>query len=115
MKSGRREVENMELRKLLAGEQEGLAALAELERAAELGRRYLKTLRTEVVRLGGLAEPGLDSGVLKGIAERLGEEELRALKAAYEGRVEARYPVGVQLTYREEPGVSAERDGAFLI
>lgn len=92
-----------------------LEQLERVEEEARAGRRYLAALRTEVSRLGGLAEPGLDCTVRNGIVEKLAEQELLSLKKAYEDRLDERYPVGTQLTYdaRQENGES--RDGAFLI
>lgn len=87
----------------------------QLETEAALGRRYLAGLRREVTRLGGLAEPELDLGTLKTIAEKLGEEELLKLKKAYASRLEGRFPVATQLHYGEMPTCGPERDRAFLI
>lgn len=86
-----------------------------LEREAALGRRYLKQLRYEVARLGGLAETGMDAPVLERIAQRLEEPELLALKQAYEEKLRARYPAQPQLTYPVVEHMDRTRDGAFLI
>ena len=71
--------------------------------------------RREVARLGGLAGAGLDIGTLKGILEKLDEEELLALKEGYARRARERFPAGVQLTYRGEGEQAPQQDGAFLI
>ena len=86
-----------------------------LEREAELGRKYLAELRREVVRLGGLAEPGLDGCVMKAVAEKLDEGELSALRTVLEKRAGERYPLGVQLTSRGEETAGEPGDRAFLI
>ena len=65
--------------------------------------------------LGGLAGLGLEHAVLRGIADKLGYDELLALKGALERQAERVFPVETQLRYgggRENDGV---RDGAFLI
>lgn len=87
----------------------------EQKELAELGKRYLDGLRTEVVRLSGLAEPEMDGQVMKSVVEKLGEGELAELKRVFEGRVRERYPVGIQLRYQGEIRAGEERDGAFLI
>ena len=51
--------------------------MAKLRRKAELGKRYLKELRREVVRLAMLADDGLDGGMFAKAAQRLEESELR--------------------------------------
>lgn len=86
-----------------------------LEEEAALGRRYLKGLRQEVVRLGGLAEPELPRTVLLGMTEKLGEGELLTLQKHYRGLVERRFPVGVQLTYQGDDIGLGQADRAFLI
>ena len=86
-----------------------------MEQEAALGRKYLESLRGEVARLGGLAGLGLEHAVLRGIADKLGYDELLALKGALERQAERVFPVETQLRYgggRENDGV---RDGAFLI
>lgn len=88
--------------------------LALLEKDAELGRRYLKELRHEVARLGGLAESGLEAPVLERIAQKLEEPELLELKRAYERRLSGQWPMQVQLNYTQDKG-GTQSDGAFLI
>ena len=103
------------LRKALAGQDQPIEALEQLEREAGLGRRYLERLRKEVARLGGLAWTGLDAAALRPMVDRLEEPQLLELKKAYQARVAQRFPVEVQLTYRGERLDDARQDGAFLI
>ena len=102
------------LKELLGEQPECLAQLEQLEREAELGRRYLAGLRREVARLGGLAESGMEAAVLNSIAGKLEEPELLELKRAYERRLEKLYPPAVQLGGEEQswPGPG---DEAFLV
>ena len=86
-----------------------------LEREAALGRKYLEGLRFEVARLGGLAQPELDSAVRKSIAGKLEEDELLALKRVYERQLEEKFPVKTQLPYGGEETGGGELDRAFLI
>ena len=86
-----------------------------LEKEAQLGRKYLAGLREEVARLGALADPALGGGMLKSIAEKLEEDELLALRKAYEARLDELYPVETQLCYGSECVEIAPKDGAFLI
>lgn len=102
------------LRELAAPWPERQRELAELEREAELGRRYLAGLRREVARLGGLAQKGLGTETLLRIAGALGEEELLELKRSYEAQLEGRFPVRTQLP-RRGGGETRKEDGAFLI
>ena len=86
-----------------------------LEDEARLGRKYLKGLRGELVRLAGIAEPGLEHALLEKVAGRLGEEELTGLIKLYRGKADKLLAPGVQLSYGEEPGPLESADGAFLI
>ena len=72
-----------------------------LRRQAELGDKYLKGLRQEVVRLAMLADDGLDGGVFAAAADRLEEPELLELKRAYEKQAARRFPAMPQLRDRE--------------
>ena len=87
--------------------------MARLRREAELGKRYLKELRREVVRLAMLADDGLDGGMFAKAAQRLEEPELRELKRAYEARVASRFPVEPQLRARSLP--AGEDETVFLV
>ena len=84
-----------------------------LRKEAELGRKYLKALRREVVRLAMLADDGLDGGVFARAAERLEEPELLELRKAYEVRAAGRFPAPVQLRRRD--AAEAEDAEAFRI
>ncbi len=86
-----------------------------LEDEARLGRRYLKGLRQELVRLAGLAEPEADHELLVSVAQKLDEEELLGLSKLYRGKVERMLQPAVQLSYGGESDRAAEADGAFLI
>lgn len=89
--------------------------LDRLEREAAAGRRHLASLRRETVRLGLLAEPELRGETLTGIAEKLDEEELEALKGCYARRLEGKLPLPVQLHYGGDNGEGAEDDRSFVI
>lgn len=91
------------------------SARRQIQEEARLGRRYLKGLRAELVRLAGIAEPELEHPLLEKAAGKLDEEELLGFIKLYRGRVDGMLGAGPQLSYgREEP--PAERaDGAFLI
>ena len=101
-----------------AGVLKGLRQDDELDRLraeAALGRKYLKLLRDEVVRLGGLAELELEQETLKRIVQRLEEAELDGLKRAFEARLDKAWSVETQLPAWEQPVAAENRDGAFLI
>ena len=88
--------------------------MQQLEKEAELGRKYLKGLRDEVVRLGGLAEPDLKMATLRAMADSLEESELLELKAVYTKRTGAGQAAG-QLPRSEKTIQTEGRDSAFLI
>ncbi len=75
--------------------------LAQMEREAALGRRYLAMLGTETVRLGLMAQVGLDKGSLEKMVRKLEPEELEKLKSSYEAILEKRFPPVLQLGYGE--------------
>lgn len=89
--------------------------MAQLEREAALGRKYLQQLKDEVVRLGGVAGLALEQATLKSIVQRLEEPELDALKKAFEVQVDKAWGVETQLPAWEQPILAESRDGAFLI
>ena len=68
-----------------------------LRKQAALGRKYLKELRQEVVRLAMLADEELDGTVFAGMAEHLEEAELLELKRVYGARADKRFPAAPQL------------------
>ncbi len=53
---------------------------------ARLGRKYLKSLRRELVRAAGAAEPELGHALLEQVAARLDEEELLGLIRVYRAK-----------------------------
>ena len=92
------------------------SAGARLEEEARLGRRYLKGLRRELVRLAGLAEPEAEHELLVRVADRLDEAELKGLIGLYRGRVERKLLPAVQLDYGGGDGEDGSgADAAFLI
>lgn len=86
-----------------------------LEDEARLGRKYLKSLRHEMVRLAGIAEPGAGHALLEKVAGRLEEEELLGLIKLYRGKVDGMTAPRVQLSYGGDAAPQEAADGAFLI
>ena len=84
-----------------------------LHKQAELGRRYMRELRKEVVRLAMLADDGLDGEVFSGAAAKLDEPELLELKRAYGARAAKRFSLPVQL--RDRPAGERGDETAFLV
>jgi hypothetical protein len=86
-----------------------------LEKESLLGRKYLASLRQEVVRLGGLTRNGVDKAMRQRMAERLDEEELLALKKGYEEQLNALYPPVTQLPGSKQSVPQRDADTPFLI
>ena len=86
-----------------------------LEEEARMGRRYLKSLRREVVRLAGIAQPEAEHDLLVRVADRLDEQELLGLAKLYRGKVEQMLLPAVQLNYAGDEAELREADAAFLI
>lgn len=86
-----------------------------LEDEARLGRKYLKSLRHEMVRLAGIAEPEAGHALLEKVAGRLDEEELLGLIKLYRGKVDGMLAPRVQLSYDGAAAAKEIADGAFLI
>lgn len=86
-----------------------------LRKEAELGRKYLKELRQEVVRLAMLADEGLDGKLFARAAERLEEPELLEMKRSCEARAAKRFPCPVQLRRRDAGGAEETDAEAFRI
>lgn len=86
-----------------------------LEDEARLGRKYLKSLRHEMVRLAGIAEPEAGHALLEKVAGKLDEEELLGLIKLYQGKADRLIGAGVQLSYGEDETAKEIADGAFLI
>lgn len=91
------------------------SAGARLEEEARLGRRYLKSLRREAVRLAGLAEPEAEHDLLVRVADKLDERELKGLISLYRGKVDRMLLPAVQLDYGQEEEDGSGADAAFLI
>ena len=88
---------------------------ARLEEEAAMGRRYLKGLREEVVRLGLLADRELDGGALRSLVDKLSLQELEELRKSWARRAEERLPLKTQLDYREKKVALAERARALMV
>ncbi len=86
-----------------------------LEDEARLGRKYLKGLRHEMVRLAGIAEPEAGHALLEKVAGKLDEEELLGLIKLYRGKADRLVGTRVQLSYGEDETAKEIADGAFLI
>lgn len=86
-----------------------------LEDEARLGRKYLKSLRGEMVRLMGIAEKGAPHALLEQVAAKLDEEELLGLIKLYQGKVNTLLSPKPQLSYGQPEVPQEIRDGAFLI
>ena len=90
----------------------GGCGVSDLER---LGRKYLEDLRRDVICLGALADKSMDAGTLRTIVQKLGEEELLAMRRGYEKAAGQHYPLNTQLEYGETRSVPGDGDKAFLI
>ena len=88
--------------------------MEQMEREAALGRKYLQRLQDEVVRLGGLAELGVERETLQAIAKRLDEPQLEELRMAFQRQADKTWGLEPQLKGLEERDFG-QRDGAFLI
>lgn len=86
-----------------------------LEDEARLGRKYLKSLRREMARLAGIAEPAADHALLERVAGKLDEEELLGLIKLYRGRTDRLLTGRPQLPYGGEGREPESADGAYLI
>lgn len=86
-----------------------------LDDEARLGRKYLKSLRAEMVRLAAIAEPGAGRALLEKVAAKLDEEELLKLIKLYREKADGLTAPRVQLSYGEDSLPREIADGAFLI
>ena len=68
-----------------------------LYKQAELGKRYQKELEDSVVRLGLSLDLGMTEPVLRSIAQTAKAEDLLAMKAAWEERLNEMMPIYTQL------------------
>ena len=91
------------------------SARRQLEAEAGLGRRYLKSLRREVVRLAGLAQPEAEHELLVRVADKLDEGELLGLAKLYRGKVDKLLLPAAQLDHGEGKTEPTQLDAAFLI
>lgn len=92
-----------------SGSRASARELAQLEELSELGRSYLKALRSNVRGLMLTAEESFDGELVGKMTEKLGEPELRELQRVYGEKV--RRAMGVQLCYgREERSAEDEND-----
>lgn len=89
--------------------------LKRLQGEAALGRRYLAALRREVIRLALLADDALEGAVLEKVTEKLGEEELTALREGYALRAARRYPLTPQLPRRGQREEAAPSQAEFRV
>ena len=109
--------------KALGGGKRNLKELAEefgaqaeyraLYKQAELGKRYQKELEDSVVRLGLALELGVAEPVLRNVAKTAAAEDLLALKAAWEERLNEMMPVTTQLVGKA--GKQETLESGFLI
>ena len=83
--------------KELAEEFGAQAEYRTLYKQAQLGRQYEKELQDSVVRLGLSLELGVPEPVLRSVAKTAAAEDLLALKAAWEGKLNEMLPVTTQL------------------
>lgn len=74
---------------------------AALEKSAELGKKYLSTLKSEVLRLCLVCDEGMYP-VLAKTADTMEAEALMALKAHYEEKSAALFPMATQLPGKNE-------------
>ena len=86
-----------------------------LEDEARLGRKYLKSLRRELVRLAGIAEPDMEHRLLEKAAAKLDEEELLGFIKLYREKADKLLIPKPQLCFGEEAVQRETADGAFLI
>lgn len=106
------------LGKLLGNDGEGVdwaEAVSKLQKEAAWGRRYLDELRSDVIRLGLMAQVDMDAETLDAIVKRLEEPELLKLKASYEAGLRKRLPLSTQLQYGEVSKETSHEDKVFCI
>ncbi len=86
-----------------------------LQEQAACGRRYLKNLQDEVLRLGLLCRQDMSRDTLLAILQKLDEGELLAMKKSYAGALADRLPLATQLSYCQEKQPEPSRNHAFCI
>ena len=84
-----------------------------LYKQAQLGVEYEKQLRQDVVRLCLSLELGAEEPVLRSIMDKAGAEDLKALKAALEKRMQEYFPGVTQLPGTKE--VRETLESGFMI
>ena len=99
--------------KELAEEFGAQAEYRTLYKQAQLGQRYEKELQDSVVRLGLCLELGVPEPVLRSVTKTAAAEDLLALKAAWEEKLNEMLPVTTQLTGGTGKGETVE--SGFLI
>lgn len=111
-----KEERNMDLKKFLESSkdyEDYLKQLSAIEDQAALGREYRRTLADEFVRLGGLIECGVGPEVLRSVAKKLDDGELKSFKAAFERKAESLFPAASQLGTADKQLLGD--DAGFLI
>lgn len=88
--------------------------LEELEKEAETGRSYMRSLRRELLRLAGMTEEQLDLQLLAKSADKMEEDELLELTGMFRRRLDGARPPVPQLRPRPK-AAREEEDGAFLV
>lgn len=87
---------------------------ARLEEEAELGRKCMRQLRDEVVRLALLADRELSAQAMKSLADKLSHQELEELRKSYARRAGEKFPLKTQLDYETRNAAFDEENKAFL-
>lgn len=87
----------------------------QLQKDAEIGRRYLNILRQETLRLGLMADTDMGASVLRSITEKLEGQELESLRTCYEKRLQKQGTLPVQLHYEALSAASPGDNGVFTI
>lgn len=115
MKAYQKEEKAMQLKQWVQKEHpEFEAQMDNLEKDAKMGRRYLKSLRDEVLRLCALAGEDLTSGTMEAVLEKLAEEELLEFKKTYEKKVARLFPPKPQLPGTKQ-AMREEEFGSYLV
>lgn len=88
--------------------------LHRLQQDAALGKRYLETLRKDVVRLALALELDAQDQTLRSIAAKLDEEELLTMQAALEKKAAAQFPAATQLPGNRQTAVQVSADDYLI-
>ena len=99
------------------GDESLIGAYTELKRRAELGDRYIKGLRSELVKKGLMTGMGFKKDFLEKAFEKMDEEELLGFTAAFDTKMDQLYPPRCQLGGHEkkEKQTAAFEGGAYKI